>query len=103
MGQVFLAEQAEPERRVALKLKRAEIVGPGAVERFKAEQQALARLQQIRAIRDAKPAARRPRASIRVRLAWVSWLRGRYLEAERDRDDWRTARLWLLDRLAGAP
>ena len=44
MGQVFLAEQAEPERRVALKLIRDEALSAAAVERFRAEQRAIARL-----------------------------------------------------------
>ncbi len=44
MGLVFLAEQQEPERRVALKLIRDEAVSETSVERFRAEQQALARL-----------------------------------------------------------
>lgn len=44
MGQVFLAEQDEPRRQVALKLIRSEMASEAAGERFRAEQQALARL-----------------------------------------------------------
>ncbi|MEM6795337.1 MAG: serine/threonine-protein kinase [Acidobacteriota bacterium] len=44
MGQVFLAEQEEPRRKVALKLIRSEAVSEAAIERFRAEQLALARL-----------------------------------------------------------
>jgi eukaryotic-like serine/threonine-protein kinase len=44
MGRVFLAEQDEPYRRVALKLIRADLSAPGISERFRLEQQALARL-----------------------------------------------------------
>lgn len=44
MGQVFLAEQEEPKRQVALKLVRSEMTSEAAGERFRAEQQALARL-----------------------------------------------------------
>lgn len=38
MGQVFLAEQDEPKRQVALKLIRSETENPEAVARFLAEQ-----------------------------------------------------------------
>ncbi|MEM1182082.1 MAG: serine/threonine-protein kinase, partial [Acidobacteriota bacterium] len=44
MGQVFLAEQQEPRRQVALKLIRSESISDSAAERFRAEQRALARL-----------------------------------------------------------
>jgi eukaryotic-like serine/threonine-protein kinase len=44
MGRVFLAEQDEPYRRVAIKLIRADLSAPGMSERFRIEQQALARL-----------------------------------------------------------
>lgn len=45
MGCVYLAEQTEPvERRVAVKLIRSSLTSPGAVARFQAERQAMARL-----------------------------------------------------------
>lgn len=44
MGEVFLAEQEEPARRVALKLVHAALVTTELLDRFRAEQQALARL-----------------------------------------------------------
>lgn len=44
MGEVFLAEQEEPYRRVALKLIRADAISHATLDRFRAEQRALARL-----------------------------------------------------------
>ncbi|MCG8461090.1 MAG: serine/threonine-protein kinase [Holophagales bacterium] len=45
MGVVYLAEQTDPvERRLALKLMRSHLLGPGTQARFAAERQALARL-----------------------------------------------------------
>ncbi len=45
MGEVFLAEQAEPRRRVALKTIHAGISSPGMLRRFRQESQILGRLQ----------------------------------------------------------
>ncbi|MEM1180292.1 MAG: serine/threonine-protein kinase [Acidobacteriota bacterium] len=44
MGEVFLAQQEAPERRVALKLIRSDGMSAHALRRFKVEQQTLARL-----------------------------------------------------------
>ena len=44
MGQVFLAEQGQPYRKVALKLIRSDGLSSAALRRFAVEQQALARL-----------------------------------------------------------
>ncbi|MEM9597293.1 MAG: serine/threonine-protein kinase, partial [Acidobacteriota bacterium] len=44
MGEVFLAEQKAPERRVALKLVRSDGMSAQALQRFRVEQQTLARL-----------------------------------------------------------
>jgi tetratricopeptide (TPR) repeat protein len=44
MGTVWLAEQAQPRRRVAVKTLRAEITGPEALKRFRAEAELLAHL-----------------------------------------------------------
>ncbi|MFN0059930.1 MAG: protein kinase domain-containing protein [Planctomycetota bacterium] len=44
MGSVFLAEQASPRRRVALKVMRRDLSSPAAVKRFEHEARVLARL-----------------------------------------------------------
>ena len=45
MGRVYLAQQHDPERRIALKVIRPESFSPRAAERFREETRALARLQ----------------------------------------------------------
>jgi len=45
MGNVYEAEQQNPARRVALKMMRSELFGPGLLSRFQRETQILGRLQ----------------------------------------------------------